>query len=596
MGSLTISQLAAVGIVVTMLACFVVDRWRYDLVAVSALLVAVVVGIVPAGEAFSGFSDPVVVVIASVLVVGRAIARSGLLDTAVQRLLRGIENPSWQIGILTATVALMSAFVKNVGTLGIFIPIAIQVARRSRQSPSIYLMPLAFGSLIGGTITQIGTSPNLIISSIRQDLGGARFGMFEYAWVGLPLTLLAVAFLTFGWKLLPKDRRGRPSEEDAFDPGDYTIELTVPEGSPFAAKSVGELEDAVEGHLVVTSISRGGTRNRIPNRYWPLHVGDVVTVRADPKFVKRAVEGAGLKLVHAAALQKTPADGADDLATTEAIVTSNSVTVGHTVRSLRLREAHNVNFLGVSRAGRWVETELRSLTFQIGDVLVLQGYEKSLTTAVADLGLLPLADRRLTLAHPGRGAVSLGVLAAAMLMIALDVVSIAVGFVAAAVVVVWLGQITLKDAYAAVDGPIIILLAALIPIAKSLEATGVTQIAGASLANVATVLPGYAAVGLMLAAAMIATPFLNNAAAALMLGPLAGYVAVSLGYNADPFLMAVALGCACDFLTPIGHQNNLLVMGPGGYRFSDYWRLGLPLSLLVLTVGTALIVYVWPLG
>nr|HML43533.1 SLC13 family permease [Hyphomicrobium zavarzinii] len=216
MFGLTADQMAAIAIVVTMLGFFIWDRWRYDVVALGALLAAIAAGIVPQDKAFVGFSDQVIVVIAAVLVVSKAIARSGVLDRLARRLLKNVDTPSAQIGILAAAVALLSAFVKNVGTLGIFMPIAIQVARRSKQSPSIYLMPLAFASLIGGTITQIGTSPNLLISTVRQDVVGEPFRLFDYAWVGLPLTVLAVVFLAFGWRLLPKDRKGAPTAEERF--------------------------------------------------------------------------------------------------------------------------------------------------------------------------------------------------------------------------------------------------------------------------------------------------------------------------------------------------------------------------------------------
>jgi di/tricarboxylate transporter len=565
---LTFDQTAAIGVVVGMLVFFVWDRWRYDVVAVSALLAAIALGVVPGDQAFVGFSDQVVIVIAAVLVVSRAISRSGILDRAIQRLMRGVEKPSLQIGLLAGAVAILSAFIKNVGTLGIFMPIAIQVARRSRQSPSIYLMPLAFASLIGGTITQIGTSPNLLISSVRQEISGEPFKLFDYAWVGLPLTLLVVLFLMFGWRLLPKGRRGRPSAEESFSIDDYTTELLVTEESSLIGKTVGDLE-------------RAG-------------LGDVVTVQAEPASIKHLVDETKLGLAHAQEL--TPADeGRDELSTVEAVVTAASPIVGQTPRSLQLRQRYDVNLLAVSRAGSRRGVRLQSHRFEVGDVVVLQGWAKGLTQTLGDMGLLPLADRSLNLGRSSQGLMSLSVLAVAMLLITFKVVSVAVGFFAAAVIVVLLKQISLKDAYDSIEGPVLVLLASLIPIAHSLQTTGVTKLIGESMAIAGAQVPGYMALAMMLGSAMLLTPFLNNAAAVLMLGPVAAVVAKQLGYNADPFLMAVALGCACDFLTPIGHQNNLLVMGPGGYRFSDYWRLGLPLSLMVLVVGTALIVLVWPL-
>ena len=595
MFGLTADQMAAIAIVVTMLGFFIWDRWRYDVVALGALLAAIAAGIVPQDKAFVGFSDQVIVVIAAVLVVSKAIARSGVLDRLARRLLKNVDTPSAQIGILAAAVALLSAFVKNVGTLGIFMPIAIQVARRSKQSPSIYLMPLAFASLIGGTITQIGTSPNLLISTVRQDVVGEPFRLFDYAWVGLPLTVLAVVFLAFGWRLLPKDRKGAPTAEERFSIEDYTTELVIGEKSPLAGKTVGDLEKAAEGDVVVAAVIREGGHNYIPSPHWPLYVGDIVTVQAEPSALKHLVDEAKLDLAHARELAKTEGEQ-DELATVEAVVGADSPLIGRTPRNFALRQRYDVNALAVSRAGRRRSARLQTHEFQVGDVVVLQGWEKNLQSTIGDLALLPLADRAIGLGTTSQGLVSLAVLAVAMILISFKAVTVAVGFFAAAVAVILLKQISLKDAYEAIEGPVLVLLASLIPIAQSLQATGVTDLIGHNMAVLGAAVPGYAALAMMLASAMILTPFLNNAAAVLMLGPVAGVVAKSLGYNADPFLMAVALGCACDFLTPIGHQNNLLVMGPGGYRFGDFWRLGLPLSLMVLFIGTPLIMLAWPLN
>lgn len=591
---LTIDQAIAVGIVVGTLAFFIWDRWRYDVVALGALLASILAGTVPVERAFAGFSDQVIIVVVSVLVVSRAIANSGLLDRLTRRLLRNITSRSLQIGGLCAAVALMSAFVKNIGTLGIFMPIAIQTARRSKQSPSIYLMPLAFASLIGGTITQIGTSPNLLISTVRTDLGGQPFGLFDYAWVGLPLTILSVVFLTFGWRLLPGERIAAPTAEDAFKIEDYTTELLIPEGSPIAGRTVGDLEAGAEGSVVVVSVVRDQGPHHIPNPGWPLTAGDTVSVQAESTAIKALIEDKTLSLAHARELHKD-VEAAGELKTVEAIVTADSMLVGQTPRNFALRRRYDINILAVSRAGVSRAARLQEHVFKVGDVVVVQGWEAALHGTLAELGLLPLADRGVSFGSSSWGLIPLAILAVTMLLISLKVTTVAAGFFAAALLVVWLNQISLKDAYQSIEGPVVVLLASLIPVAQSLQTTGVTKLIGESLAAAAAQLPGYMALAMMLAAAMLLTPFLNNAAAVLVLGPVAGVVATTLGYNADPFLMAVALGCACDFLTPVGHQNNLLVMGPGGYRFGDYWRLGLPLSLMVLGVGTPLILLVWPL-
>ena len=340
---------------------------------------------------------------------------------------------------------------------------------------------------------------------------------------------------------------------------------------------------------------REGGHNYIPNSTWPLFAGDIIMLQAEPATIKELVKETKLEMANVRELAKADEDEKDELSTVEVIVTADSPIVGHTPRSIAMRQRYDVNLLAVSRAGSRRSARLQSHRFNVGDVIVLQGWAKGLQQTQADMGLLPLADRSIGFGGTSPGLISFAVLAVAMVLITLKLVTVAVGLFAAAAIVLLAKQIPLKDAYEAIEGPVIVLLACLIPVAQTLQSTGVSDIIGQHLASIGSQVPGTVAVGMMLASAMILTPFLNNAAAVLMLGPVAAIVAKSLGYNADPFLMAVALGCACDFLTPIGHQNNLLVMGPGGYRFSDYARLGAPLSLTILLVGTPLIVFFWPL-
>ncbi len=597
LAGLTTLQIAAFAIIVGMLALFIWGRWRYDLVAILTLLAATLVGVVPADKTFDGFANPVIIIIASVLVVSKAISSSGILDGIVRRALRNVGSPSLQIGVLTACVAFLSAFIKNVGTLGVFMPIAIQVARRSKQSPSIYLMPLAFGSLIGGTMTLIGTSPNLLISSVRQSLGGETFRLFDFVWVGLPLTCLSILFLTAGWRLLPKERKGAPSAEEAFEIEKYTTELRIPEKSPLTGKQVGDLEQFGENDILVRAITREGGHHYQPHRYWQLYAGDIVTIQADPAAIKTLTDEARLELVGAKELEKDEddANAQDELQVVEAIVTADSLLVGHTPRSINLRGYYGLNVLAISRAGHNRHIHLQAHKFEVGDVVALQGWRSAMPATLAELGCLPLADRSLALGTGRRGLIPVSIIAAAMVLTAFHIVTVAVGFFSAAVLVILLNQITLKEAYELIEGPVIVMLGALIPVGESLKETGATDTLGQLLAGAGAQLPDYAALGMMLAISMLMTPFLHHAAAVLVLGPVAAVLAKTLGYNTDPFLMAVALGCACDFLTPIGHQNNLLVMGPGGYRFTDYWRLGLPLSLLVVGLGTPLIMWAWPL-
>ncbi|HEX7640071.1 MAG TPA: SLC13 family permease, partial [Burkholderiaceae bacterium] len=590
---MTLHQTEAFLILGALLAAFMSGRLGYDLAAGLALLAAVLLGVVPAERAFDGFSNPVVVVIGSVLVISRAITASRVLELWIGSLLARVKSPSLQIGLLAASAGYLSAFVKNVGTLGIMMPLAIQAARRAGQPRSAYLMPLAFASLVGGTITKIGTSPNLLISSVRQELGGPAFRLFDFVPVGLPLTTIAVLFLAFGWRLLPR-REGQKSVDESFSIETYATELRVPAEPADPALTVRGLEDLSEGEMSVAAIVREGHRRYVPAEDWRLFPGDVVVVLGDPTVVEKVVARTGFAVHGAKDIPGSP-DKRDEMSVMEVIVTPDSMLVGRTPASLKLRHHFGVNLFAVRGTTQAPAARLRAHRFVAGDVVLLQGWGRSLANSVSELGVLPLADRQLTLGRQVSGLVPIGLLAAALLLVGLGWVTVEVGFFGAALLTVLLRQVTVKEAYAAIEWPVMVMLACLIPVGEALKETGATGLVAHALTRLAAGLPGELAVGLVVLAAMLLTPLLHHAAAVLVLGPVAGAVAANLGDRADPFLMAVALGCACDFLTPIGHQNNTLVMGPGGYRFGDYWRLGLPLTLMVLFVGTPLILRAWPL-
>ncbi len=593
---MTLHQIEALAIVAAMLVLFVSDRLRYDLVAALCLSAAVLLGVIPAEKAFSGFSSSVIIIIASVLVISRSIALSGVIDNAMRRVLRVLDSTTLQVGSLTAAVTFMSAFVKNVGALGVFMPVAIQAAERRNRPVSRYLMPLAFGSLIGGTITQIGTSPNILISQVRQETLGHPYHLFDFSSVGLPLSCVAIVFLSFGWRLLPANRRGQPAPEKRFAIEDYTSEATLPENSPFVGKTVADLEELGEGEVTVAGIIREHSHRYVPNQNWKLYANDILVLQGDPTALQPMVDQAKLKLLGAEEMaQLKPQDKDDVLETTEAVITPDSPLIGRTPQEMHLRQAYEVNLLALSRSGQSNTTRLRHSRFEAGDIIVLQGRQRPLTRAENELHLLPLAERSIAVGRPRWRYLPLLILAVALIAIGFNLVQVEVGFFIAATVIVLLRQITPREAYNSIEWPVIVMLGCLIPVGEALKDTGATKLMADGLTALAAQLPPYGAVGLILVVSMLVTPLLHHAAAVIVMGPVAAVVAKNLGLGPDAFLMAVAFGAASDFLTPIGHQNSTLVMGPGGYRFGDYWRLGLPLSIMVAVLGTWLIVLSWPL-
>jgi di/tricarboxylate transporter len=593
---MTFDQALAFAIIIGTIGLLIWDGIRYDLVALLALLASIGCGIVPPAEAFRGFSDDIVIIIGSALVLSAAISRSGLVEALMKPFIPRMTTSGMQVAVLASAVTALSAFVKNIGALAIFIPIALQVARRTEKPASRVLMPLAFGSLLGGLITLIGTSPNIIVSRMREEITGEPFRMFDFAPVGVSLAVAGVAFLSIGWRLLPRIKKGTgATPETRFSIEDYITEARLPPASPYVGKTVRDLEALGDGDVTVVAIIREEYRRYIPAGHWTLYAGDILVLEADTHALARLVDAAKLDLIPGKKLAPGNARQ-EDLTVVETVVTAASAMIGTTVEQIALRERYGLNLLAVSRSGRRIAQRLRRIRFQEGDLLVLQGRAERIDDKLAALGCLPLAERNVPLGRPRRLYLPAVILGVAMLLVTMGMVSVPVGFFGAAVTVVAVQLLTLKEAYNVIEWPVLILFGALIPVSEALQSTGATALIAGWLSAAAQHLPALGALGLMLVAAMALTPFLNNAATVLVMAPIAASMAGQLALNPDPFLMAVAIGAGCDFLTPIGHQCNTLVMGPGGYRFGDYWRLGLPLSVMVATLGTFLISIFWPLS
>ncbi len=591
---MTIDQALAFGLMAVTIGLFIWGRLPYDLVAVLALIAGVLMGIIPADEAFSGFGDDVVIIVATALLVSAAVARSGAVETVMRPLLRQMRGAQMQVPVLAGAVTLLSMVTKNVGALAMLMPVASQVSRRTGTPLSYLLMPMAFGSLIGGIVTLVGTSPNILVAKVREDLTGEPFGMFDYTPVGIVIALTGVVFLSFAYRLLPGDRRAAGTSMDAaFNIEEYSTEARVPEGSPFVDRTVSELEALGEGGVRVTTLIRERFRRTAPRPDSPLRADDVLLLTGEPDDLERVVARARLRL---AGEEVAEDEADDDSAVAEGVVTADSPLVGMTPAEAQLRRRHGLGLLAVSRSGQRLTRRLRRLRLEVGDVLILKAPRDRLAESLGELRILPLSERDVALGSRKRSWLPLMILAAAMVLVAAHLVPVAVAFAGAAAAMLLLRVMTMDEAYESIEWSVIVLLAALIPVSNAIQATGGTDLIAAGLERVAGALPPILALGLMIVLAMAVTPFLNNAATVLVMAPIAASLAGRLNLNADPFLMAVAVGAACDFLTPIGHQCNTLVMGPGGYRFGDYWRLGLPLSVLVVVVGTPLIAAVWGLG
>lgn len=615
---MTGEQLIVFGVLAATLVLFVWNRWRYDLVALGALLACALTGVVPADEVFSGIGHPAVISVAAVLVLSRGLLNAGVVDSVARRLMQVGERPWAQVAALTGIVALSSGFMNNVGALALFMPVAIWMSRQSGRSPSYLLMPLAFGSLLGGTLTLIGTPPNLIIAGYRAEAGEAPFGMFAFLPVGAAVTVAGVLFIALlGWRLVPR-RQEQEGNGDLFEISAYLTEVRVPESCKYAGRTLHALINAVEDEadVQVIALVRGDERQRMPSTYEVLREGDILLVEADSDSLKALLDVTGVALaahvdeqeekaqkeqeaaeqaVEDEKTEKNHKSRHGELTLAEAIVSPGSILVGTTASGLDLRERHGVNVLAVARQGQRLRQRLGKIRFASGDILLLQAREDALQSSLNSLGCLPLASRGLSITTPRNVLLASAIFAITLACIAFGLVPAATALVTGALVMILVGLIPMGRIYDSIDMPVIVLVAAMLPVGEALESSGGSQLIAETLLDLGQSLPAAATLALLMVAVMLISNVVNNAAAAVLAAPVAISLARGMDVSADPFLMAVAIGASCAFLTPIGHQSNTLVMAPGGYRFGDYWRLGLPLSILVVLCAVPAILWIWPL-
>ncbi len=629
---MTADQFTVLAVLAATMGLFLWGRWRHDMVAIAALLAVVVTGLVPAGAAFDGFGHPAVITVACVLILSHGLQHSGAVDLLARRVLPANAGAFVTVAVLTTLAAVLSAFMNNVGALALLMPLAIQLAGRLGLPPGQILMPLSFGSILGGMTTLIGTPPNLVVAGFRAEAKGEAFGMFAFAPVGVAVAGLGILFIcTAGRWLVPSRER---AQGESFEIGAYLTEARVGKDSPVKDKTLREVEHALEAaDAQVIGLVRDEIRLPGPHPSRRVHEGDILVIEADPEALAKALSTLDLKLeednpeaaeeeseaedavatehvadrIEAPAVEGTPqqtqkkkddekkAASQEDVVLMEFAVLPDSAIIGRSATDLRLRTRFGINLLAVSRHGRRTISRLRTLRISAGDVLLMQGAADALGEFGAQFGCLPLAERPLRLPNRRAAYTAGGIMAAAILLVTFGILPAAIAFAGGVLAVMATRVVQPRNVYQAVDWPVIALLGALLAVAGAMEETGTADLVATWLMT--SVAQGDAVIALvvLLVVTMLLTDFMNNAATVAVLCPIALSAAAGLGVNPDAFLMAVAVGGSCAFLTPIGHQNNTLILGPGGFRFGDYWRLGLPLQVLIVAVAVPMILVVWPL-
>ncbi len=518
---MTIDQLLVTGLLALLFVFFVWGRIRYDVAAIGGLVLAVALGLVPGDEAFSGFGHPAVITVAGVLIMSRALSLTGAVDGAARLLRKSTSSPTGQIGLLSSLAALMSGFMNNVGALAILMPATIDSCRKEGRSPRLVLMPLAFASILGGMFTLIGTPPNILIALIREEAVGEGFAMFDFAPVGAPIALVGIAFVALvGWRLIPKGPDKGSGQGMSFDLDEYLFELAVPKASEAYGKSLSEIEAITEEiEVAIVGLVRRKRHYPRPPQHEPLQGTDRLLVEGSPEELDKFVEALGLRIAGTNPGRESLLKGEGSVLA-EAVVTPGSRYLGRTIQSLRLKGRYNLSLLGISRQGRARRGRLNNHKLESGDVLLVQGLESDVPDALSRLGCLPLAQRDISQGMRSHGLQTIVIFAGAILAAAFGLLPIAVAFVAAVLLVVVLGILPIRELYTHVDWPVIVLLAALLPIGGALETTGLTSVIAAGVTDLTAGAPIFITVALLLVVTMTLSDILNNAATVVVMAPI----------------------------------------------------------------------------
>ncbi len=590
---MTADQILLFSLLGGVFALLIWGRIRYDLVAFAALIIAVIIGVVPEEHAFSGFGHHATIIIALVLVVSRGLSNSGAIELIARYVIDAGRSLFFHVSIMSAMAAGLSAIMNNVAALVLLMPIDIQAAAKAKRSPGLTLMPLSFASILGGLITLIGTPPNIIIASFRGQAFGEPFGMFDFSPVGIVAAVVGVLFVTLvGWRLIPNVTRDQGASRELFQIQKYVAELRVGEKSSVMGKKVRDLDaEGEEADVAIIGLVRRGKRFPGHARREVIREGDLLVIQANATNIDAFVGTHGLEYVGS---EKHQTLIGEDLSLIEIVIPQGARIEGRTALRVKLLYRHGVTLLGVSRYGKAFRDRVRELTIQAGDVLLLLGPTERLTDVAVWLGGLPLQERDLQVIQRHKAGIAVAAFVLAIAAASVGILHLPVALAIVCLVMVGCNIVPMREIYTAIEWPVIVLLGCLIPIGAALEASGGTALIAQSIVSLAE---GYAPVivlTLLMVVTMTLSDMLNNTATTIISAPIAIDIANRLGVSADPFLMAVAVAASCAFLTPIGHKNNTLIMGPGGYGFGDYWRMGLPLEMIVIAVSIPMIVWVWP--
>ena len=594
-----IEGLVVLAILIIALVAFATERVRVDLVALGIMVMLMVLGIVSPAEGLAGFSNPATVTIAAMFILSAGLQRTNLPTLAGTRLIRLADKSELRLMLLLMlTTGVLSAFILNTAVVAVFIPIALRIARELKIAPSRLLMPISFGAILGGTLTLIGTSTNLLVSSIAAQSGLTPFSFFEFAPFGI-ITLAAglVYMATFGRKLLPD----RPVEADLLEKyhvREYLSQIKVQPNSPLIGKKLGDLDLGKRFDITILDILRDGRTILLPGASRHIRAHDIILVRAPLDRLLELQKIEGLEIVLPEELPHHLLDRRNDLGMAEVVVAPQASIIGFTIKELNFRQRFGVVAIGMLRRGMSLTGKFTHEPIMPGDMLLVVGEKKDLINLSNNPDFLLLVDVDAEPPFPrgqnNRAFWALAIMAGVVISAILGA-PIVVSALTGAVLMVVSGVLSLDEAYAALDKRVLVLLAGILSLEAAMINSGLDAWLSAVLLRALDDAAPWLLVGVFYLLSSLLTSAMSNQATAVVLAPVAISTAHMLGVDPVPLLMAITFAASASFMTPVGYQTNTMIYNTGNYRFLDFTRVGLPLNILLLILAAIFIPLIWPL-
>ena len=578
-------------LMIMLVALFIWGKIRYDAVSLIMLSLFVIFGFIPAGEAFSGLGHPAVVTVALVLLISKGLEKSGFISFVGMKIQKIIHSETQFILILCLIAAFLSSFMNNIGAMAMLLPITISICQKMEWNPSKFLMPLAFASILGGMNTKIGTPPNIIISELRGEYSSNDFSFFDFAFAGVPVSIIGIIFIMLiGWRLIPI-RPINSVRNPLINLDDYLVEMKVDENSPLIDKRAYDLRSLLDDDTsLIGQIDEDDKKSEIHGNQ-KIYEGQILILKINPDYIAEIQKDFGLSLNLEKAIKNN-----EIIAGIEAIIIPKSRLIGRKYNYFKRLIGGQLSLLGLWRRGLKYRFRLSNEIFKSGDVLLIanRGEVEKIGERLELAGLMPLWQREFDIVNDtSKIFLAIVIFLLSLSSIIFNFLPIIVAFLLCVLAFASIKLLTGDSIYRHIDWPVVVLLAAMIPIGNTLTEYGITSSISSSLAQYSNVLNLVWILIILMVITMFLSDVINNAATAVIMAPIAANVAIETGQSVDAFLMCVAIGASCAFLSPIGHQCNTLVMGPGNYKFGDYWKLGLPLEILIICISIPIIVFFW---